>query len=219
MDQGLSDLLCYILSIAQSQKHTKKVTLPEDNQKGFISKELYLRYRNTEKIQKITKFIGDTMNIYYQTDKEEIFGAGISGVFPVWIDLGCEDSLETKLLAAIKQIISRGKMIPQSELRVLYDGKVSQSILSFLENDDDLRNKVKFENEKDFRGCECTGVIYIGAGHLEAFTRAKQMLAIITYCNSPPHKWYKKYVDALGKCVDENLLIKLDLKDSSAYGL
>ena len=197
--------------IAQSQKHKIKVTLPEDNQKGFISKELYLRYRNTEKIQKITKFIGDTMNIYYQTDKKEIFGAGLSGVFPVWIDLGCEDLLDTKLLAAIKQIISRGKMIPQSELRVLYDGGVSQSILSFLENDDDLRNKVKFENEKDFRGCECTGVIYIGAGHLEAFTRAEQMLAIVTYSNSPPHNWYKKYVDALGKCVDEQLLSKLPL--------
>ena len=113
------------------------------------------------------------------------------------------------LLAAVNKIISREKMIPQNELKVLYDAKVPKSALSFLKSDDDLKNKVTFVNEKDFRGCECTGVIYIGAGHLEAFSRAKQMLAIITYSNNSPHKWYKKYVDVLGKCVEENLLIKL----------
>ena len=66
-------------------------------------------------------------------------------------------------------------------------------------------------DEKYFHGGESNAVIYIGAGHLEAFSRAKLMLGIITFCDNPENKWYERYTYSLDDAVREGILLKKDI--------
>ena len=73
--------------------------------------------------------------------------------------------------------------------------------------------------ERLFHGSECDTVIYVGSGHLEAFTRARLKLFIITLAESPPNvatgnykSWYMQYQASLTKAA-ENELINLIRKN------
>ena len=52
----------------------------------ILTATLRKRYRNTEKIQKLTKFVGDTLGNYLKTD--ELCVPCFTGNTPTWIDLG-----------------------------------------------------------------------------------------------------------------------------------
>ena len=151
---------------------------------GFLTKEFHLRYRNSEKIQKLTKFIGHEMKIYISTKLEERSVAFISGEFPVWIDIGHSQNMDlTRLEKALKEMLSRVRQIGigMNQIRVLFDGRLPKEVVNFLFDHVELKSKkIEVQDEKYYHGCEIEAVIYFGSGHLEAFSRAKLLLFIVT---------------------------------------
>jgi hypothetical protein len=64
----------------------------------------------------------------------------------------------------------------------------------------------KVMEERLFHGCECDTVIYVGSGHLEAFTRAQLKLLIVTFTENLESPWYKTYQKALKSAAISHLL-------------
>ena len=63
-------------------------------------------------------------------------------------------------------------------------------------------------DEREFHGMESNTVVYVGAGHMEAITRAQLHLFIVTVALPGNNPWYKSYTEAFSKACQENLLVK-----------
>ena len=93
-----------------------------------------------------------------------------------------------------------------NDVRLLYDGHFEEELLSLLVKRKlkHFKKKIIVQDEKCFRGCESDGVVYLGSGHLEAFSRAKLELSIILCCNLSSFKGrYNKYRNALNTASDK----------------
>ena len=188
----------------------------------FFTKHLKFRYRNTLNIQKLTKFIGEQMGI--TTEEEHV--PPITGDIPVWIDLGdCNDVNIFK--ANLKSLLEMSKHFNEQSRILLYEeyNKFGQilvmhnefgNIYNYIENDLNHLNK---QHAEHFRGNEMDSVIYVGGGSLEAFSRAKHWLGIITYYDKSKHNlfphgtsdWSEKfYRKCLSLAVERGLLRKLE---------
>ena len=183
------------------------IDLPKGD--SFLMKWLNMRYRNTEKIQKLTWMIGTTMGIYL--NKYERHVPFTPGDFPIWIDLGCQTELDlSPIMSAVDKMIVL-TAIWSFDSVLLYDGKLPEPVVKFLKS---LKKPKRVMDEKYFHGGESNAVIYVGSGHLEAFSRAKLMLGIITYCDSKENMWYVRYTKALAMAVEQKILLKKDISSS-----
>lgn len=163
----------------------EEIFLPEDGEHGFIYKEFFLRYRGTNQIQRLTRFIGHTMKNYLITSPEEKSVAGVVVDNPLWIDLGIWKLNKDKLIPfpvikeALDIMLMKTSKIPSSETKLLFDGSLPKILVDFL-FDFGKTKRIEVKDQKYFKGSECGAVIYYGSGHLEAFSRAKLQLCIIT---------------------------------------
>ena len=162
---------------------TDRVYLPENEtskKRGFLTKKFHLRYRNSEKIQVLTKYLGHEMKIYLKDSTEEVSVACVAGDFPLWIDLGCPDTVDTDAIGeALKIMLEKTVKATRNEKILLFDGFLPKEIVEFLFSFGET-NQLKVQDEKYYNGCETDAVIYFGSGHLEAFSRPKLQLCIIT---------------------------------------
>merc|ERR1712150_39456 len=86
---------------------------------------------------------------------------------------------------ALKDIVCKAwDSIGCHEVRLLFDVHIVDELRSFLTKKPTnyFKKKVIAQDEKYFRGMECDYVVYVGSGHLEAFSRAKLELGIILCC-------------------------------------
>ena len=139
--------------------HSNALDVPihEPSNVDVITKTLLKRYRNSEKIQKLTKFIGDNLDIYLQS-KEEIASC-VPGKYPVWIDLGSSnDEVRSNLGRALKKVLA---LMDCNEVRLLYDGHFEEELRSLLMKRklNHFKKKIIAQDEKCFRGCEVAGVV------------------------------------------------------------
>ena len=124
----------YYLNVSVESSHSnQKIGVP-----NLLTKTLTKRYRNSEKIQKLTKFVGDEMNIYLKTTEE--FASCIPGKHPVWIDLGFKNIYGyygfkkrrvqvQNLENALSKIL---KLMDCNDVRLLYDGHFEDEVRSLL---------------------------------------------------------------------------------------
>ena len=178
------------------------------NHPSFMTPQLHRRYRNTKKIQQFTKFVGHDQKIYLTTEPNETPAPCLLGDMPIWRDLGCSIEIDmAKVKESVQQMLKELDRYSGKEMALLYDSNLPKKIQEYLESVKKPKYNMK---EKYFKGSESNAVIYFGTGHLEAFSRAKQMLAIITYCNDPGQLWYQRYNKSLEKAAEEGLLRKLE---------
>jgi hypothetical protein len=119
----------------------------------------------------------------------------------------------------------KGKIIPaiehlkiyiandrKSDMFLLYDRFLPQDSKDILNNLKEPRSDGGFGwkvmEERLFHGYECDTVIYVGSGHLEAFTRAKLKLLIVTFSEDVKNPWYQAYQSALESAAETNLIKK-----------
>ena len=184
-----------------SLKPSQELTFSED----FEVLNLHTRYRNTQSIQRLTRFIGEKIGKYHVGRESE--GTDLVGDKPVWIDIGTDIA---KIGPAIVQLKRHTKHDIASHTLLLCDK------FNFLPEgvEEALRSVAEAEGleimeEKEFHGCECDTVFYFGSGHLEAFTRARQKLFIVTFSKGGVNNtWYNNYKAALTKAETENLVKK-----------
>ena len=150
------------------------------------------------------------MDIYLQSNEEN--SSCVPGKYPLWIDLGFNNSgVQFNIERALKKVL---ELMDCNEIRLLYDGHFEEELRSLLIKIKfkDFKKKIIVQDEKFFRGCEADGVVYLGSGHLEAFSRAKLELGIILCCNLSSFKdRYYKYRNALTTASDK-IIKKLDLE-------
>ena len=120
------------------------------------------------------------MKIYLKESIDEVSVACVAGHFPLWMDLGCLDIVDKNAIeAALETMLKATVKAGRNEKILLFDGclpkEVVELLLSFGKT-----NHLKVQDEKYFHGCETDAVIYFGSGHLEAFSRPKLQLCIIT---------------------------------------
>ena len=105
----------------------------------------------------------------------------------------------------------------KSEMVLLYDPSLSKESRKMLESLEMARTSGGFGwkvmEERQFHGCECDTVIYVGSGHLEAFTRARLKLIIITVSENMKNDWYNTYHYALICAEKKHLLKRETLED------
>mgnify|MGYP002050342127 CR=1 FL=1 len=169
---------------------------------GMMNKTFLKRYRNSEKIQKLTKFVGDKLDIYLKTNEDN--SSCVPGKYPVWIDLGFKSTeIQFNLQRALKKVL---QLMEETDVRLLYDGHFEEEIRSLLVRKPlkHFKKTIIAQDEKCYRGCESAAVVYIGSGHLEAFSRAKLELGIILCCNlSTFEDRFNKYRDALSMASED----------------
>eukprot|EP00092_Neocalanus_flemingeri_P019101 GFUD01020691.1.p1 GENE.GFUD01020691.1~~GFUD01020691.1.p1 ORF type:complete len:768 (+),score=204.79 GFUD01020691.1:229-2532(+) len=180
--------------------------LPTDA--SFHVQELCLRYRNSRSIQKMTSFVGLKIGKYLTSDEEP--ATCVVGEKPVWIDIAEDEANIKPALEQLKKYIENDK---KSEMVLLYDRFLSAASKEILNNLGKPRTQGGFGwkvmEERLFHGHECDTVIYVGSGHLEAFTRAKLKLLIVTFSEKLEDKqWYNTYQSALSSAVQEKLIKK-----------
>ena len=165
-DIGYSD------KFTPSEDEANTLYLPKNLRNGFISKQLHIRYRNSEKIQEFSKFMGQEMKMYLVTSPQEIAMPCLKGEFLFWKDLGFSEVPDLELLTTtLKEMMNKiGK-----SCKILLDEKLPIECGRHLQAIGTIVQKSKY-----FRGCEADAIIYIGSGSLEAFSRPKLRLGIIS---------------------------------------
>lgn len=130
---GLDSLLNIIMvfnPILQTHHSNAELDVPihEPSNAGVITKTFLKRYRNSEKIQKLTKFVGDKLDIYLKTNEEN--ASCVPGKYPVWIDLGFKSTdMQLNLEKALKTVL---EMMEGNDIRLLYDGHFEEEVRSYL---------------------------------------------------------------------------------------
>ena len=122
------------------------------------------------------------------------------------VTLNRDTDTRLKIEAALQKMLSFTNSVKKTERVLLYDESLPTEIIGFLKG---LKEPRTISNEKYFRGSERDAVIYIGARHLESFSRAKLLLGIITFCCDPCNRWYSRYTKALIEAEKLNLLRKI----------
>ena len=171
--------------------------LPEDE--SFLNLRLRHRYRNSRSIQKLTLFLGKELGKYL--DLKEIPETNIDGDKPVWIDI---EKNTAKLESALKYIQEKLKNDQKNEKVLLYDKDLPLQTQTFLRDSQKKFRYKEVTEERLFHGCQTDTIIYVGSGHLEAFTRPKLKLFIVSLEGSV--FWYRKFQPALSKAASKELL-------------
>ena len=148
----------------------------------------------------MNKFDSNSRRNYVISIPEEESATIVPGEKPLWIDV--EDKRLSKALEFCKDRTLKDK---RSDLVVLYDKNLPEHIVGYLCSLQRPRKEGGFGWKKvvpweSFVGGECDTVVYVGSGSLEAFSRARLKLMIITV--SPQ----SGYVAALRNSVEKNLL-------------
>ena len=157
-----------------SQHETNTLYLPQNLRNGFLTKQLHLRYRNSEKIQKFSKFLGHQLKMYLVTSPEELIIPCQKGDFLFWKDIGFLETMDFNLLSTtLHEMMNK----IGENCRILLDGNLPVECPEYLKSH---HSGEIFQKSNYFRGCETEAIIYIGAGSLEAFSRPKLKLGIIS---------------------------------------
>ena len=132
----------------------------------------------------------------------------VPGETPIWIDIS-EDSLDDALEFCKSQILNDRK----NDLVVLYDKTLPEHLIRQVNQLKTPRTEGGFGWKKifpweSFVGAECDTVIYVGTGSLEAFSRAKLKLMIITVTSSQG-KGYSDSFHNFDACLRKAVEIKL----------
>ena len=144
--------------------------------------------------------------IYSVSIPKEESATSVPGNKPIWIDVG-EDQLREALDFCREQTLNDKR----SDLVLLYDGTLSAQLVGEL---DELRKPRKIGGYgwkkilpwESFVGGECDTVVYVGSGNLEAFSRARLKLMIITLSPNQSVSNYWRYNDALKSAGEKKLL-------------
>ena len=156
----------------------------------------------------MTSFIGLEIGKYL-TSAEEV-ATNVLGDKPVWIDIARDKAKLKQALQQVKKYVENDR---KSDMVLLYDRSLSKESIKILESLEMPRKKggfgwnLKVMEERKFHGCECDTVIYVGSGHLEAFTRARLKLIIVTVSENMKNDWYNTYHYAL-ICAEKKQLLK-----------
>jgi len=180
------------------------------SEENFHHCALTLRYRNSQKLQQFTLKLGTQMKKYLHS--KETPANSIPGEKPKWIDLGTDLKKLEPALKTVKQfVINDGNKA--EDLVILYDRFLSNESIEKIKKTFHSHARwkdVEIIEEKLFRGCEKNTVIYVGPGHLEAFTRARLSLFIITCVEKREYFWYNKFKSAMEAVRDETLVEKIE---------
>ena len=174
---------------------------------SFAQVFLDQRYRKSRSIQNLTCFVGHEVGKYL-TSKEKP-ATDVVGDIPVWIDIAGD---KHKIMPAIEELKKYIEHDKKSEMFLLYDRFLPQDSKDILNNLKQPRSEGGFGwkvmEERLFHGFECDTVIYVGSGHLEAFTRARLKLLIVTVSEDVENQWYQAYQSALNIAAEKNLIKK-----------
>ena len=138
----------------------------------------------------------------------------VEGEKPIWIDIADNKELLTPALEHMKKYLENDK---KNEITILYDKMLSRETKEVLEKLKEPRRTGGFGwkvmEERLFHGLECDSLIYVGSGHLEAFTRARLKLFVITFAKEIQKKdsWYKQYQAALMLAAEHGLVQNVTL--------
>ena len=154
------------------------------------------------------------MRIYLKDSQEEMSVACVAGDFPLWIDLGYSETIDTHTIEeALETMLNQTEKATRNEKILLYDGGLPKTVVELLYSFG-KRNHLTEEQIRDqkyYDGCETDVVIYIGSGDLEAFTRAKLQLCIITcFFNQEVSN---KLLETLS--FDDEYLAKLEIRNTN----
>ena len=154
------------------------------------------------------------IRIYSVCIPKEESATSVPGEKPIWIDI-TEDRLPDALEFCRDQILNDRR----NDLVVLYDRTLPESLIGQVNHLKTPRSEGGFGWKKvvpweSFVGAECDTVIYVGTGSLEAFSRAKLKLMIITVpTTSHARDRFHNFDACLRKAVDEKLLQKQILEE------
>ena len=166
----------------------------------------------------MNKFDFNSRRNYVISIPEEESATIVPGEKPLWIDV--EDKRLSKALEFCKDRTLKDK---RSDLVVLYDKNLPEHIVGYLCSLQRPRKEGGFGWKKvvpweSFVGGECDTVVYVGSGSLEAFSRARLKLMIITV--SPREQRgdtvnnFYVYNVGLKNSVEKNLLERKILEDT-----
>ena len=130
----------------------------------------------------------------------------------MWIDIS-EDRLLDALEFCRDQILNDKR----NDLVVLYDRTLPESLIEQVNHLKTPRSEGGFGWKKivpwdSFVGAECDSVIYVGTGSLEAFSRAKLKLMIVTVTSSQG-RGYSDSFHNFGACLRHSVEKKLLQKE------
>ena len=179
---------------------------------------LTLRYRNSKALQSFSKHVAKEMKGKYAL-LNETPAVDIEGEYPSWYDVGdVEDANDARIEKSLKCIdkLLIDRKIKTEQIVVLMDRDLVEGRLDFEDKCREVlgkrkeRKDLRIMQERLFHGMESNTVIYIGAGHMEALTRAQLNLYIVTMKtkNNPNTSWYRRYTDAFNSAVYNNLATK-----------
>jgi len=190
---------------------TEYLILPSQ-ENGFMHCGLTLRYRNSKALQYFSKHVAKEMKGKYVL-LTETPAVDIEGEFPSWYDVGdvedANDARFEKCLKCIDKLLIERK-IKTEHIVVLIDRDLVGGSHGFEKKCKEVlgkrRKELRVMEERLFHGMESNTVVYIGAGHMEALTRAQLNLYIVTMKtkNNPNTSWYRRYTDALNSAVYNN---------------
>ena len=145
----------------------------------------------------------------------------VPGEKPIWIDVQ-EESLKEALEFCRDQTLNDKR----SDLVLLYDKNLPEQLVEQLAQLKRPRKEGGFGWKKvvpweSFIGGECDTVVYVGSGSLEAFSRARLKLMIITV--KPREEIgdivnnYYSYNTGLKNSVEQNLLEKKKMESNANF--
>ena len=181
-------------------------------------------YRNSRSIQEFSLFVGKERKKYLALNEEPEID--VVGEKPIWLDVADDKAKIKPALEHMKKYVENDKNV---ETFLLYDQTLSKASREMLKKFQEPRSKGGFGwkvmEERLFHGLDCDTVFYVGSGHLEAFTRARSNLFIVTFYEDfekakkdevvdrtfvypiPPQRdWYKKYQLSLARAVEKGLI-------------
>jgi len=215
---------CIIWEGGLSTSLVEYIRLPEDD--NFVWLRLNQRYRSSRSIQEFTLFLGKDLKKYLALNEKPKID--VVGEKPIWMDVGEDKDKIKPALEHMKKYVENDKNV---ETFLLYDQTLSEASREMLKKFQEPRSKGGFGwkvmEERLFHGLDCDTVFYVGSGHLEAFTRARSNLFIVTFYEDfekdkkdevvdrtfvypiPPQRdWYKKYLLSLAKAAEKGLIRK-----------
>ena len=156
------------------------------------------------------------IRIYSVCIPKEESATSVPGEKPIWIDI-TEDRLLDAFEFCRDQILNDRR----NDLVVLYDRTLPESLIRQVNHLKTPRSEGGFGWKKvvpweSFVGAECDTVIYVGTGSLEAFSRAKLKLIIITIAPSQGKAYsdsFHNFDACLRKSVEKNFLQRQGLEE------
>ena len=189
-----------------SAANEEQFILPNPHHSGFVHCPLTLRYRNTVRLQRLTSAVGRWVGKYADTGESP--GIDVEGEKMKWFELGVMPDTQRVLEAVMKvknMLIDR--RISPLDAVVLYDKDIDchklESIRKLFHGSGHNWKQLEIIEERLYHGCESNTVLYLGAGHMEALTRAQVNLFVISWSENAGNPWYRAYQDALTAARDD----------------